>query len=146
MSSANAGPVCAAGLRFGRTGLRCNYWPFRIAEREKGGSREVMRGVGQVVALVAALFVAGCAGTIKEGMSELEGKSVKALIDKIGLPIEERKISGQEVYVWGTPSYATVGAGEKICQIRAFVDGDIVRHLEYRGDEWLCGRYAARLR
>jgi hypothetical protein len=131
--------------RTGRSALQ-SLGAARITKRAEGGSREIMRPVYVLVALLAASFLAGCAGTIKEGMSELEGKPIKALIDKIGLPIEERRISGQEVYVWGTPSYTTAGVGEKICQIRAFVDDDIVRHIEYLGDEQLCERYAARLR
>ncbi len=105
-----------------------------------------MRPVRHGIVLAAALAVAGCAGTIKEGMSELEGKPIKAVIDKIGLPIEEQKISGMEVYVWGTPTYGTAKADEKSCQIRAFVNDDIIRRLEYKGDEQLCERYAARLR
>jgi hypothetical protein len=47
-------------------------------------------------------MVAGCAGTIKEGMTRLEGRPLSAAIAKIGLPIEERTVAGKKVYIWGS--------------------------------------------
>jgi hypothetical protein len=99
------------------------------------------------LAAVAAIgiFVASCAGTIKEGMAKFEGLPLSAAIAKIGEPIDERTIAGRKVYMWG--SLGTVNKGEKgKCQITATMDGDVIASFDYQGDETLCQRYAARLR
>jgi hypothetical protein len=90
-------------------------------------------------------LVAACAGSIKEGMTQLEGQPLSAIVAKIGSPIEERTIEGKKVYIWGSPN-ATLPLRGGVCQIRATMNGDIVASLEYQGDEGLCQRYAARLR
>jgi hypothetical protein len=96
------------------------------------------------VAVAGCTLVAACAGTIKEGMTQLEGQPLSAIIAKIGAPIEERTIEGKKVYIWGSPNVTMPSRGT--CQIRATMNGDIVGSLEYQGDEALCQRYAARLR
>jgi hypothetical protein len=101
--------------------------------------------VHRLAAVAVCTLVAACAGSIKEGMTQLEGQPLSAIIAKIGAPIEERTIDGKKVYVWGTPQ-TTPPSREKTCQIRATMNGDIVSSLEYQGDERLCQRYAARLR
>jgi hypothetical protein len=90
-------------------------------------------------------LVAACAGSIKEGMTQLEGQPLSAIIAKIGAPIEERTIEGRKVYIWGSPN-TTPPSRDATCQIRATMNGDLVGSLEYQGDEKLCQRYAARLR
>jgi hypothetical protein len=46
-------------------------------------------------AAVAAvgIFVASCAGTIKEGMTRLQGQPLSAVITKIGVPNDERTVA-----------------------------------------------------
>ena len=90
-------------------------------------------------------LLAGCAGTIREGMTQLEGQPLSAIVAKIGAPIEERTIDGNKVYIWGSPN-TIPPSRDKTCQIRATMNGDIVGSLDYQGDEKLCERYAARLR
>jgi len=102
--------------------------------------------VHRLAAVVAGCtVVAACAGSIKEGMTQLEGQPLSAIVAKIGAPIEERTIEGRKVYIWGSPS-TTTPSRDATCQIRATMNGDLVGSLEYQGDEKLCQRYAARLR
>jgi hypothetical protein len=102
-----------------------------------------MRRISAIVAV--CMLVASCAGTIKEGMSDLEGQPLSAVIAKIGLPIGERRLAGTHVYIWGTPEMSTKET-KGACQIRAIMNGDVVGSLEYEGDETLCQQYAGRLR
>jgi hypothetical protein len=103
--------------------------------------------VHRLAAVAAAcILVAACAGTIKEGMTRLEGQPLSAIIAKIGPPIDERAIAGKRVYIWGSLEAPAKEAKERRCQIRATMDGDIVESFDYEGDEKLCQRYAARLR
>jgi hypothetical protein len=95
---------------------------------------------------VACILVAACAGTIKEGMTRLEGRPLSAAIAKIGPPIDERTIAGKTVYIWGSLEMPTKAPKEKKCQIRATMNGDLIESFDYQGDESLCQRYAARLR
>ena len=97
-------------------------------------------------AAVACSFVAACAGTIKEAMTNLEGQPLNAAIAKIGPPVDERMIAGKRVYIWGSPELSSKGEKNKQCQIRATMNGDVIGSLDYEGDETLCQRYAARLR
>jgi hypothetical protein len=102
--------------------------------------------VHRLAAVVAGCtLVAACAGSIKEGMTQLEGQPLSAIIAKIGAPLEERTIEGRKVYIWGSPTTTPPSRGGT-CQIRATMNGDLVGSLEYQGDEKLCQRYAARLR
>jgi hypothetical protein len=94
----------------------------------------------------ACMLVAACAGTVKEGMTRLEGQPLSAVIAKLGQPIDERMDGGNKVYIWGSPEIVTKGAKDKQCQIRAIMNGDLVGSFYYEGDEALCQRYAARLR
>jgi hypothetical protein len=97
--------------------------------------------------VVGCTFLVSCAGSIKEGMAQLEGQPLSAVIAKIGAPIEERTIEGRKVYIWGSPSPNTAPSSRDTgCQIRATMNGDLVGSLEYQGNEQLCQRYAARLR
>ena len=100
----------------------------------------------RLVAVVAVgVSVGSCAGTIKEGMVKFEGLPLRAVIVKIGEPIDERTNAGRKVYIWGIPG--TVNNGDKgKCQITATMEGDVIASLDYQGDELLCQRYAARLR
>jgi hypothetical protein len=99
------------------------------------------------VVVAGCSLVAACAGSIKEGMTQLEGQPLSAIIAKIGAPIEERTIEGRKVYIWGSPNMITTPPSrDATCQIRATMNGDLVGSLEYQGDEKLCQRYAARLR
>ncbi len=100
----------------------------------------------QFVAVAAAgISVASCAGTIKEGMAKYEGLPLSAAIAKIGPPLDERWIAGKKAYIWGSIA-ETSAKGDKQCQIRAIMNGDVIASLDYQGDEGLCQRYAARLR
>ena len=98
-----------------------------------------------VVAAAGCALVAACAGSIKEGMTQLEGQPLSAIVAKIGAPIEERTIEGKKVYIWGSP-IGTPASRDATCEIRATMNGDLVGSLEYQGDQKLCERYAARLR
>jgi hypothetical protein len=99
-------------------------------------------------AAIAAMgmFVAACAGTVKEGMSRLQGQPLSVVIAKIGQPNDERTVAGKKVYIWGAPGPSEKEAKEKGCQIRATMNGDVIETFDYQGDEKLCQRYAARLR
>jgi hypothetical protein len=97
-------------------------------------------------AAAGCALVAACAGTVREGMTKLEGQPLSAVIAKIGPPIDERTIAGQKVYIWGSLELTPTKSQEKKCQIRATMNGDLVGSLDYQGDETLCQRYAARLR
>jgi hypothetical protein len=99
-------------------------------------------------AAVAAMgiFVASCAGTIKEGMTRLQGQPLSAVIAKIGVPNDERMVAGKKVYIWGSPGPSEKESKEKGCQIRATMNGDVIETFDYQGDEKLCQRYAERLR
>jgi hypothetical protein len=96
-------------------------------------------------AAAAGLYVASCAGTIKEGMVKFEGLPLSAVISKIGVPADERWVAGKKVYVWGSLA-EKLTKGAKQCQIRATMNGDIIWSFDYEGDETLCQQYAARLR
>jgi hypothetical protein len=109
----------------------------RAAAREKAIHR-------LAAAVVCCTLVAACAGTVKEGMAQLEGQPLSAIVSKIGTPLQELTIEGKKVYVWGSPDMKSTK--DKTCQIRATMNGDIVGSLQYQGDEQLCQRYAARLR
>jgi hypothetical protein len=54
--------------------------------------------------VAACILVAGCAGTVKEGMANLEGKPLSAVFAKIGQPIGERSIAGKRVIIGVRPS------------------------------------------
>jgi hypothetical protein len=102
-----------------------------------------MRRLAAVVAV--GVSVGSCAGTIKEEMVKFEGLPLRAVIAKIGQPIDERTNAGRKVYIWGT--LGTVNNGDKgKCQITATMEGDVIASFDYQGDELLCQRYAARLR
>jgi hypothetical protein len=59
--------------------------------------------MGRLAAIAAAcLWVAACAGTVKEGMTRLQGQPLSVVIAKIGLPTDERTVAGKKVYIWGT--------------------------------------------
>ena len=78
-------------------------------------------------------------------MVKFERLPLRAVIAKIGEPIDERTNAGKKVYIWGT--LGTVNNGDKgKCQIAATMEGDVIASLDYQGDELLCQRYAARLR
>jgi hypothetical protein len=94
--------------------------------------------------VTACALIAGCAGTIKEGMARLEGQPLSTAIAKLGLPIEEQTIAGMKVYVWGSPGMLPKGA--KACQLRAIMNGEVIGSFEYEGNESVCQRYAERLR
>jgi hypothetical protein len=102
----------------------------------------------QRFAAVAAMgvFVAACAGTVKEGMSRLQGQPLSVVIAKIGVPSDERTVAGKKVYIWGPPEPLQKGSKEKGCQFRATMNGDVIESFDYEGDEKLCQRYAERLR
>ncbi len=97
------------------------------------------------VAAAGCTLVTACAGSIKDGMTQLEGQPLSAIVAKIGAPIEERTIEGKKVYIWGSP-IRTTPSRDATCEIRATMNGDLVGSLEYQGDQKLCERYAARLR
>jgi hypothetical protein len=99
-------------------------------------------------AVVAAMciFVAACAGTVKEGMSRLQGQPLSVVIAKIGEPNDERTVAGKTVYIWGAPGPSEKEAKQTGCQIQAIMNGDLIDTFDYQGDEKLCQRYAARLR
>jgi hypothetical protein len=97
--------------------------------------------------VAACVLVAACAGTIKEGMTKLEGQPLSAVVARIGQPMGERGIAGKRVYYWGSPpQLSTKGDREKQCQILATMNGDLIERLAYEGDELLCQKYAERLR
>ena len=108
--------------------------------------------MGRLAAIAAAcLWVAACAGTVKEGMTRLQGQPLSVVIAKIGLPTDERTVAGKKVYIWGTPAQEPAKEpakepGEKKCRIQATMNGDVIESFDYEGDELLCERYAARLR
>jgi hypothetical protein len=104
--------------------------------------------MGRLAAIAAAcLWVAACAGTVKEGMTRLQGQPLSVVIAKIGLPTDERTVAGKKVYIWGTPAQEPAKEPrEKKCQIQATMNGDVIESFAYEGDESLCERYAARLR
>jgi len=115
------------------------------ATRIRSSPREAVVHRFAVVAAGCSL-VAACAGTVREGMAKLEGQPLSAVIARIGPPLDERKIAGQTVYIWGSLEMTPPkGSHDKTCQIRATMNGDIVVSLDYQGDESLCQRYAARL-
>jgi hypothetical protein len=57
-----------------------------------------------------SIFVAACAGTVKEGMSRLQGQPLSVVIAKIGQPNDERTVAGKKVYIWGAPGPFGLGA------------------------------------
>ena len=97
-----------------------------------------MRRLSFIVSV--CVWIGGCAGTVKEGMAELEGRPIGAAIEKIGPPTGERNVEGMKVYVW------TGQVRGKKCEIRARMDRDVISMFEYEGDEELCQRYATRLK
>jgi len=133
--------ACAPGFEtdgfvFGRSSLQSNIGSF---------GRAWENTVHRLAATVTACaLIAGCAGTIKEGMARLEGQPLSTAIAKLGLPIEEQTIAGMKVYVWGSPGMLPKGA--KACQLRAIMNGEVIGSFEYEGNESVCQRYAERLR
>jgi hypothetical protein len=100
----------------------------------------------RLAAGAACILVAACAGTIKEGMTKLEGQPLSAVTARIGQPMGERGVAGKRVYYWGTPQLSSKSDREKQCQIQATMNGDVIERLTYEGDESLCQKYAERLR
>jgi hypothetical protein len=96
--------------------------------------------------LAACMLVAGCAGTVKEGMAKLQGQPLSAVVAKIGQPMGERAIAGKRVFYWGSPELSSKSGRGPQCQIQATMNGDVIERFAYEGDEALCQRYAARLR
>jgi hypothetical protein len=74
-------------------------------------------------------------------MTKLEGQPLSAVVAKIGPPVDERKIAGKTVYIWGSLESPTRGAKDMQCQIRAVMNGDLIGSFDYEGDESLCKRY-----
>jgi hypothetical protein len=95
---------------------------------------------------VACILVAACAGTIKEGMTKLEGQPLSAVVARIGQPMGERSVAGKRVYYWGSPQLSSKSDRAPQCQIQATMNGDVIERLAYEGDEALCQKYAERLR
>jgi hypothetical protein len=95
--------------------------------------------------VAACMLVAGCAGTVKEGMAKLEGQPLSAVVAKIGQPMGERAIAGKRVFYWGSPELSSKSVRGQ-CQIQATMNGDVIERLAYEGDETLCQKYAERLR
>src|SRR5450755_3742027 len=91
------------------------------------------------LAAVAAMgiCVAACAGTLKEGISRLQGQPLGVVIAKIGVPSDERTVAGKKVYIWGPPEPLQKGSKEKGCQFRATMNGDVIESFDYQGDESL---------
>ena len=55
------------------------------------------------LALMMAVALAGCAlEAVRDRMAGYRGQPVSALIDKLGIPTEERVIAGRKVYIWST--------------------------------------------
>jgi hypothetical protein len=100
----------------------------------------------RLAVLAACMLVAACAGTVKEGMTKLEGQPLSAVVARIGQPIGERSIAGKRVYYWGSPQLSSKNDRGPQCQIQATMNGDVVERLAYEGDEALCQKYAERLR
>ena len=55
----------------------------------------------RLAVLAACMLVAACAGTVKEGMTKLEGQPLSAVVARIGQPIGERSIAGKRVLLLG---------------------------------------------
>jgi hypothetical protein len=71
--------------------------------------------------------------------TSLAGKPLSETIAKLGLPAEERTVTGQTVYIW--QSSAVVEGTERKCQIRAIMNGNVVGSFNYEGDNLVCMRY-----
>jgi hypothetical protein len=100
----------------------------------------------RLTVVATCMLVAGCAGTVKEGMAKLEGQPLSAAVAKIGQPMGERAIAGKRVFYWGSPELSSKSGRGPQCQIQATMNGDVIERFAYEGDEALCQRYAARLR
>jgi hypothetical protein len=100
----------------------------------------------RLTVVATCMLVAGCAGTVKEGMAKLEGQPLSAAVAKIGQPMGERAIAGKRVFYWGSPELSSKSGRGPQCQIQATMNGDVIERFAYEGDEALCQRYAAWLR
>jgi hypothetical protein len=60
--------------------------------------------------VATCMLVAACAGTVKEGMAKLEGQPLSAVVARIGQPLGERSVAGEESLLLG---YATAVVKER---------------------------------
>jgi hypothetical protein len=104
-----------------------------------------MRKIICAGAIVAALTLAGCAGSIiKDKMGAYVGQPASNLFGKLGYPTRDELVAGRKGYIW-TTTYFDEGTSYQ-CKIRVFVDSaDVIVGWDYEGNEGGCGRYAATL-
>jgi hypothetical protein len=93
---------------------------------------------------LAVALLAGCANQVMNSVTDhLIGQPVSVVIDRLGVPTEERTIAGMKVYIWTT---GTIWKGtEYKCTIRAIMSGDVIRSFDWEGDEVRCSEYAQSL-
>lgn len=117
----------------------------------------------------------GCAmsfDTFNQTLPKLKGKDIGVSINYLGIPDHEYMVAGKKVYVWTTsetnPFPATVtttttgNAGNQSfnatstsyipdnrrlsCTIKMLTEDDIVRRIEYEGNNGTCFTYSNRLK
>jgi hypothetical protein len=95
------------------------------------------------VAATCAIGTAACAweDSMQRSLQPYEGRSVKALIGRIGYPDSQDRLLGKHVYVWNLRN-----TDEATCKITVATDTrDTVQDFSFLGDRRGCGIYEDKL-
>src|SRR3979490_2176961 len=91
------------------------------------------------------LLIAECTTQmIADRLPSYRGQPVSAIIDKLGIPSDERVIAGRKAYIWANSNFVE-GTNYK-CQIRAVIDDqNTIVSTDFEGNQGGCAGFAAKL-
>jgi hypothetical protein len=111
--------------------------------------------------LITIFAIGGCAfDQIERGLTTLHGENIKTAYKYLGYPDNHQKISGDNVYTWGTnfvtnsttPVFTSLGAihvpttHHNQCSIKIITNKkDIIKNSQYFGNLSGCQRYGTAL-
>ena len=111
--------------------------------------------------IITIFSIGGCAfNQIERGLTTLHGENIKTAYQYLGYPDNQQKISGENVYTWGTnfvtnsttPVFTSLGAfhvpttHHNQCSIKIITNKkDIITNSQYFGNLAGCQRYGTAL-
>ena len=105
----------------------------------------------QFFAVTACLtgVLCGCTGTgwkLHEGLQKSVGQNIQAVIEDLGRPNSQQKVSGDTVYTWnadlGTVTFEG-GWVHRYCMVQVTADGNgRIQSYDYSGEMEGCQRWA----
>jgi hypothetical protein len=103
------------------------------------------KSVLKFLLLATHILLTGCAiQQLSKGMDSMQGKHIDQVIDRIGIPNEEKLIANRKVYIWYVTQQQGLGKVYD-CKITVQVDKDEkVIQWDGVGSQFGCQPYAQR--